>query len=132
MTLVPSIVMSPSVRVISRLTSFMAVVLPPPEGPISTQISPAGIRRLRSSTAGGAHPPAAPPRGDPRARVGGGGWRRPAVALGDVVEDDLRRVGPQTHCRTSLTMRQIYQSGPHARGACAAALQAVTSARRQA
>src|ERR671910_154753 len=43
LTLVPSIVMSPSVIEISRLIIFMAVVLPPPEGPMSTQISRAGI-----------------------------------------------------------------------------------------
>ena len=40
--LVPSIRMSPLVSSISRFTSFSAVVLPPPEGPTSTQISPAG------------------------------------------------------------------------------------------
>ena len=51
-TLLPSIVMSPSVIEISRLIIFMAVVLPPPEGPISTQISPAGMVRERSSIAG--------------------------------------------------------------------------------
>ena len=32
--------MSPSVSEISRLTSFSAVVLPQPDGPTSTQISP--------------------------------------------------------------------------------------------
>ncbi len=37
---------------ISRLIIFMAVVLPPPEGPMSTQISPAGIVSERSSIAG--------------------------------------------------------------------------------
>ena len=40
--LVPSMRMSPLVSSISRLTSFSAVVLPPPDGPTSTQISPAG------------------------------------------------------------------------------------------
>ena len=48
----PSIVMSPSVIEISRLTIFIAVVLPPPEGPTSTQISPAGIVSESSVTAG--------------------------------------------------------------------------------
>jgi hypothetical protein len=38
----PSIRMSPLVSSISRLTSLSAVVLPPPEGPTSAQISPAG------------------------------------------------------------------------------------------
>ena len=37
---------------IRRLTIFIAVVLPPPEGPTSTQRSPAGIVSERSSTAG--------------------------------------------------------------------------------
>ena len=48
----PSIVTSPEVIVISRLTICMAVVLPLPDGPISTQISPAGTSRLRFDTAG--------------------------------------------------------------------------------
>src|SRR5687767_2679022 len=52
LTLVPSIVMSPEVIEISRLIIFMAVVLPPPDGPMSTQISPAGIVSERSSMAG--------------------------------------------------------------------------------
>jgi hypothetical protein len=43
--------MSPSVMSIMRLTIRMAVVLPQPEGPTSTQISPAGTSRERSSTA---------------------------------------------------------------------------------
>jgi len=51
LTLLPSIVMSPSVIGISRLTIFSAVVLPHPEGPISTHISPLGTSKLRSSTA---------------------------------------------------------------------------------
>ena len=48
----PSIVTSPDVIVISRFTICMAVVLPLPDGPISTQISPAGTSRLRLETAG--------------------------------------------------------------------------------
>ena len=48
----PSIVMSPDVRSISRLTSFIAVVFPLPDGPMRTQISPAGISSVRSETAG--------------------------------------------------------------------------------
>ena len=55
-TLVPSIRMSPSVIEISRLTIFIAVVLPPPDGPTSTQISPAGIVSESSSTAGCGRP----------------------------------------------------------------------------
>src|SRR5438034_4246544 len=55
-TLRPPIVMSPSEMSISRLTIFIAVVLPPPEGPTSTQISPAGTTSERSSTAGAARP----------------------------------------------------------------------------
>src|SRR5262245_34573941 len=34
--------MSPSVNSISRLTSFIAVVLPPPDGPTRQQMAPAG------------------------------------------------------------------------------------------
>jgi hypothetical protein len=52
LTLVPSIVMSPSVIEINRLIIFIAVVFPPPEGPITTQISPAGIVSERSLIAG--------------------------------------------------------------------------------
>ena len=52
LTLVPSIVMSPSVIEISRLIIFIAVVLPPPEGPMRTQISPDGMVSDRSSIAG--------------------------------------------------------------------------------
>src|SRR2546423_571544 len=43
--------MSPSVMSIMRLTIRMAVVLPHPEGPTRTQISPAGTVRDRWSTA---------------------------------------------------------------------------------
>src|SRR3954447_26564175 len=43
--------MSPSVIEIRRLTIFIAVVLPPPDGPTSTQISPAGIVIESSLTA---------------------------------------------------------------------------------
>ena len=56
LTLLPSIVMSPSVIGISRLTILSAVVLPHPDGPISTQISPLGTSKLRSSTAAWARP----------------------------------------------------------------------------
>ncbi len=56
----------PPVGSIRRLIIFMVVVLPQPDGPTSTQISPALIVSDRSSTAGG----------------------RIAVALGDVVEGD--------------------------------------------
>src|SRR5438105_3285009 len=57
----PSIVISPCSKSISRLTSFIAVVLPAPEGPTSTQISPAGIvagreraeRRVRGASLDG-------------------------------------------------------------------------------
>ena len=45
-------VMSPSVIEISRLIIFIAVVLPPPDGPMRTQISPAGMVSDRSSIAG--------------------------------------------------------------------------------
>src|SRR2546430_4051821 len=51
-TELPSMVMSPSVMSIRRLTIFIAVVLPPPDGPTSTQISPAGTARDRLLTAG--------------------------------------------------------------------------------
>ena len=44
--------MSPSVISTIRFTIRIAVVLPQPEGPTSTQISPAGTSRLRRSTAG--------------------------------------------------------------------------------
>src|SRR4051794_39617679 len=52
LTLWPSTKMSPSVMSIIRLTIRMAVVLPQPEGPTSTQISPAGTSSERWSTAG--------------------------------------------------------------------------------
>src|SRR3954464_4098759 len=48
--------MSPSSKSISRLISFSAVVFPAPEGPTSMQISPAGIVKERSSTAGDSRP----------------------------------------------------------------------------
>jgi hypothetical protein len=44
--------MSPSVIEIRRLTIFMTVVLPAPDGPITTQMSPAGMASERSSIAG--------------------------------------------------------------------------------
>src|SRR5919108_797867 len=50
-TLWPSIVISPSEIEIRRFTIFSAVVLPHPDGPISTQISPGGISKLSRSTA---------------------------------------------------------------------------------
>src|SRR5258706_1590475 len=43
--------MRPLVGSMSRLTIFMVVVLPQPDGPTSTQISPSGTSRVRSSTA---------------------------------------------------------------------------------
>ena len=52
----PSMVMSPSVMSIRRLTIFIAVVLPPPDGPTSTQISPAGTARDSERTAGSVRP----------------------------------------------------------------------------
>jgi len=52
MTLAPSSRISPSVSSIMRFTSRIAVVLPQPEGPTSTQISPAGTVSERSSIAG--------------------------------------------------------------------------------
>ena len=48
--------MSPSVMSIRRLTIFIAVVLPLPEGPMSTQISPAGTLSESSRTAGAVRP----------------------------------------------------------------------------
>ena len=53
----PPIVMRPLVGSISRLTIFMLVVLPQPDGPTRTQISPAGTVSVRLSTAGGASGP---------------------------------------------------------------------------
>ena len=52
----PSMRMSPLVSGISRLTSLSAVVLPPPDGPTRTQISPAGTVSERRSTAGRGRP----------------------------------------------------------------------------
>jgi len=43
--------MSPEVISTVRLAMRMAVVFPQPEGPTSTQISPAGISRSRCETA---------------------------------------------------------------------------------
>src|SRR4051794_28631602 len=48
--------MSPSVTSIIRLTIRIAVVLPQPDGPTSTQISPAGTSSERPSTAGSVWP----------------------------------------------------------------------------
>ena len=48
--------MSPSVISTVRLTIRIAVVLPQPEGPTSTQISPAGTSSERSWTAGSVWP----------------------------------------------------------------------------
>src|SRR5437868_10028191 len=48
--------MSPSSNETSRLTSFSAVVLPPPDGPTRTQNAPAGISSDRSSTAAASRP----------------------------------------------------------------------------
>ncbi len=48
--------MSPEVMSIRRLTIRMAVVLPQPEGPTSTQISPAGTSSDSASTAGSGAP----------------------------------------------------------------------------
>ncbi len=56
MMLVPSMRMSPLVSEMSRLTSRSAVVLPPPDGPTSTQISPAGTVSDRRSTAAPSRP----------------------------------------------------------------------------
>src|SRR5262249_31703292 len=52
----PSIVMSPPDIGIRRFTSLSAVVLPQPEGPIRTQISPAGTSKERSWTAAFSRP----------------------------------------------------------------------------
>src|SRR5215210_1622099 len=52
LTLLPSTRMSPSVMSIMRLTIRIAVVLPQPEGPTSTQISPAGTSSERLWIAG--------------------------------------------------------------------------------
>ena len=48
--------MSPSVIATVRLTIRIAVVLPQPEGPTSTQMSPAGTSSERSRTAGSSCP----------------------------------------------------------------------------
>ena len=48
--------MSPSEIVTVRLTIRIAVVLPQPDGPTSTQISPAGTSSDRSRTAGSLWP----------------------------------------------------------------------------
>ncbi len=51
LTLRPPSRMSPEVMSIMRLTIRIAVVLPQPEGPTNTQISPAGTFSDRPSTA---------------------------------------------------------------------------------
>jgi hypothetical protein len=48
--------MSPLVMSIMRLTMRMAVVLPQPDGPTNTQISPAGTVSERPPTAGSRRP----------------------------------------------------------------------------
>ena len=55
-TLRSPIRMSPSLMSIRRLTIFMAVVFPAPEGPTRQQIAPAGIVSDSSRTAGSARP----------------------------------------------------------------------------
>ena len=52
----PSTAMLPEVRGISRLMRRIRVVLPQPDGPMKTQISPCGTVRLTLSTAGCAAP----------------------------------------------------------------------------
>ena len=54
--LVPPIRMSPEVGSMSRLTSFIAVVLPPPDGPTRQHVSPAGTVMVRLSIAGASWP----------------------------------------------------------------------------
>jgi hypothetical protein len=49
--------MSPALISTVRLTIRIAVVLPHPDGPTSTQISPAGTSRVSWSTAGALAPP---------------------------------------------------------------------------
>jgi len=48
--------MSPESNEISRLTILSAVVLPPPDGPTSTQNVPAGISSVSSSSAASSRP----------------------------------------------------------------------------
>ena len=74
--------MSPSVIEIRRLTIFMAVVLPQPEGPIRTQISPGGDLEAEVSTAG---------------------LLAPRIALDSAAESDLGRC----RLRVSLPARNI-------------------------
>ncbi len=52
----PSIVTRPLVGSTSRLTIFMVVVLPQPDGPTRTHTSPAPTSSERSVTAGGPSP----------------------------------------------------------------------------
>ena len=52
----PPIRMSPEVSGIMRLISRIAVVLPEPDGPTSTQISPAGTVRLSDAIAASGWP----------------------------------------------------------------------------
>src|SRR5882757_1039349 len=52
----PSMSTRPEVGSISRLIIFIVVVLPQPDGPTSTTISPAGISIVTWSTAGAAWP----------------------------------------------------------------------------
>ena len=55
-TLSPSSRMSPLVMSIMRFTIRMAVVFPQPDGPTSTQISPAGTSSESESTAASLDP----------------------------------------------------------------------------
>src|SRR4029077_1788151 len=55
-TLWPSIRISPESNETSRFTIFSAVVLPPPDGPTSTQNVPAGISSESSSSAAASRP----------------------------------------------------------------------------
>src|SRR5882762_3471956 len=51
-TILPAMLISPSVGCSSPATQRKVVVLPQPEGPSSTTISPAGTAKLTPSTAG--------------------------------------------------------------------------------
>src|ERR671918_504870 len=53
MTSVPSTVIDPEVGSTKRLIIFIVVVLPHPEGPTSTTVSPSPTSMDRSETAGG-------------------------------------------------------------------------------
>src|SRR5260370_687068 len=109
LTLLPSIVMSPPVIGISRLTIFNAVVLPHPEGPIRTQISPLGTSKLRSLTAASARPATGGPMAASAVPDGRAGGHRPGLYRPD--ERGLAQAWSRGRRRSMAPVRRLLGHG---------------------